>query len=90
MVKYDITEPTLVCIHASVPAGSAVRPYAPQQTKDDEKGVNIYGIKIAPEGLTGVESVQPSAVRSQKVIRNGQLYIRRDGKTYNVTGVEVR
>lgn len=92
VVKYDITEPTLVCIHASVPAGSAVRPQAPQQTKDDEKGVNIYGIKIAPEGLTGVESVESGALRVEngKILRNGQMFILRDGKTYTVTGQEVK
>ena len=39
---------------------------------------------------TGVESIQQSAVSSQKIIRNGQLLIERDGKTYTVTGQEIR
>ncbi len=39
---------------------------------------------------TGIESVQPSAVRSQKIIRDGQLYIIRDGKTYNAQGARVQ
>jgi surface protein len=39
---------------------------------------------------TGMESVQPSAVSIQKVIENGVLYILRDGKMYNVMGVEVK
>lgn len=39
---------------------------------------------------TDIESVQPSAVSVQKIIRNGQLFIIRDGKTYNAQGVEVR
>jgi len=35
---------------------------------------------------TGVESVQSSAISSQKILRNGQLFIIRDGKTYDIFG----
>jgi lysophospholipase L1-like esterase len=41
-------------------------------------------------GLEGVESIQPSASSLQKIIRNGQLFIIRDGKTYNALGVELK
>ena len=64
--------------------------YVPKGT-----GAN-YGKAVGWEAFTNIqettdlESIQQSAVRSQKVIRNGQLYIRRDGKTYSVTGVELR
>ena len=39
---------------------------------------------------TNFEAVQQSAIRNQKVIRNGQLLIIRDGKIYNATGAEVK
>ena len=39
---------------------------------------------------TGIECILPSVVSSQKLIRNGQLLIERDGKVYTVTGQEVR
>lgn len=41
---------------------------------------------------TGIEAVsyQPSAVSAQKVIRNGQLFIIRDGRTYSVAGTEMQ
>ena len=39
---------------------------------------------------TDIESVQPSAVSVQKIIRNGQLFIIRDGKTYNAQGARVQ
>jgi len=39
---------------------------------------------------TALESIQPSAVRIQKHFRDGQLLIIRDGKTYTITGAEVR
>ncbi len=51
------------------------------------KNVVIEGQAFAP---TGIESLQPSEVRSQKVIRNGVLLIERNGKVYNAQGVEVR
>ena len=35
---------------------------------------------------TGVESHQFTAVRSQKVLRNGQLLIERNGETYTIEG----
>ena len=35
---------------------------------------------------TGVESTQPSAFSIQKVLRDGVIYIERNGKTYDTTG----
>lgn len=45
-----------------------------------------------PSTPTGVEDVrsQMSEVGCQKVLRNGQLLIIRDGKTYNVSGLEIQ
>ena len=41
---------------------------------------------------TGIEAVshQPSAVSAHKVIRNGQLFVIRDGRTYSVAGTEMQ
>lgn len=39
---------------------------------------------------TGVESIQPSEVSLQKILRNGQIFILRGEKEYTVTGQEVR
>ena len=39
---------------------------------------------------TGVESVQPSAISSQKVIENGQLFIIKNGVKYNAQGQIVK
>jgi hypothetical protein len=38
---------------------------------------------------TGVESIQPSAVSVQKIIRDGQVVIIRDGKRYTVLGTKM-
>ena len=42
------------------------------------------------ENPQGMESVQHSAVSSQKVRREGVLLIERNGKTYNARGAEVK
>ena len=37
----------------------------------------------------GVESIQHSAVSVQKIMRNGQVIIVRDGKEFNVLGAQL-
>ena len=49
----------------------------------------IIGICDPIQGQ-GIESIQPSEVSTHKVIRDGQLFIIRDGKTFNALGVEVK
>ena len=64
--------------------------YVPKGT-----GAN-YGKAVGWEAFTniqeatGIESVQQSAVRSQKVLRNGQIFIEKGGKVYGVNGQEVK
>ena len=41
-------------------------------------------------GLEGMEDVLRTDVPCTKVLRNGQLFIIRDGKTYNALGVELK
>ena len=53
------------------------------------KNVVISGQAFGAE--TGVEHVsQEPIANSQKLIKNGQLFILRDGKTYNALGVEIK
>ena len=49
----------------------------------------LYRKKETATGIDQVNSQEPSA-KSQKMFRNGQLFILRDGKTYNALGVEVK
>lgn len=43
-----------------------------------------------PEGPSTAVENNVVAVKAQKIIRNGQVYMVRDGKTYNMMGVEVK
>ena len=51
-----------------------------------EKFTNVLPI---PE-TQGVENVQNDKVQSTKVLRNGQLFIEKNGKTFNAQGAEMR
>jgi hypothetical protein len=39
---------------------------------------------------TGIESIYPSEVKSQKILHDGQLFILRDGKIYDLFGMPVK
>ena len=47
-------------------------------------------LRFVFDQATGVESIQPSAVSSQKVFRDGQLVIIRNGVEYNAAGQMVK
>ena len=44
---------------------------------------------IYNEDPTALENIQTSSSSAHKIVRDDQLFILRDGKTYNVMGVEV-
>ena len=52
-------------------------------------GINIQAVYTADEPTSAPEVVNP-VNKSQKLIRNGNVYILRDGKTYTVQGLKVR
>ena len=54
------------------------------------RGMHAQFVEDAIQTPTGTESIQPSAISIQKVLRDGQLFIIRDGKTYTATGQEVK
>lgn len=47
-------------------------------------------VQVGPKMPTAVESIQQSAIRSQKVIENGQLVIIKNGVRYNTQGQLVK
>ena len=49
----------------------------------------FYTIYVKEDGQ-GVESVKANDASCRKIIYNGNVYILREGKTYNLTGTEVK
>ncbi len=68
--------------------GETANPYF--ITVEDKKNINITAMfEPTTTAVSNVESQQAS-IESRKVLHNGILFINRNGKTYSVTGQEVR
>ena len=50
---------------------------------------DFTNIQCMPEDETAVDNVHSQSTNCQKILRDGQLVIIRDGKTYNAQGVEL-
>ena len=67
--------------------------YVPEGKVADYKAANEwkdFGDNIQEMAPTGMESIQPSEISHQKILRDGKVFILRGGKVYTVTGQEVR
>lgn len=74
-------------------AGMFIQVYWDLENTSSTNGVlNIDKVAyLTKAGSTqDIENVLPAAGSVQKIIRNGQIFIIRDGKTYNAQGVELR
>ena len=60
-------------------------------TVEDKKNINITAM-FEPTTITTVSNVesQQASIESRKVLRNGILFIERNGKIYNAQGAEVK
>ena len=66
--------------------------YVPDEVVEDYKNDPYWKeffIQEESKAPTSVDDIQSSIANGQKIFRDGQLLILRDGKTYNVMGVEV-
>lgn len=60
-----------------------------------KEGVPAHALARRPvmrigNAATGTESIQPSEVRSQKILHNGQLYLMYEGRMYDVQGRRIQ
>ena len=65
--------------------------YTVTATDDSDNTISSYSGEFTTESLTAVENThsQSPTIDCQKIIRNGQLLILRDGKTYTIMGQEL-
>ena len=70
-------------------SNTSVSMLLPQLYRKTGSGASYSNYSTACDHGTGVESVQNSEVSVQKIIRDGQVLIFRDGRTYNILGVPV-
>ena len=94
----------IITIHATVPPtigdyGSISNPksitlrvpYGSKSLYQEASGWKDFNIEEMKNPNEGIDEVsQESKAKSQKVIKDGQLYIERNGKTYNALGAEIK
>ena len=90
--SFTLDKPSAIVFYmVEVPTGAGAP--ARKAKAEDETVSLIKGINIDHQDIiTAVEPVIPAATMSgsKKIMRNGQMLILRDGKTYTVQGVELR
>ena len=63
---------------------------SPADAEVTETGISKVNVFIVPVYPTGINEVQDSKEQGMKVLRDGAVYILRDGKEYNVKGERMR
>ena len=67
--------------------------YVPAQSLKDYKAADQWKefgtILPLEEASTAVDNIPSSATNTQKLLRDGQVYILKDGKTYTIMGASV-
>lgn len=89
-VSYDVAVSTHVVVYLHASSSSA--PKAAPKKSQASPSAYIKAIKIVPEScLTAVEAIRADKpVSDGKYLKNGRLYIVRDGRIFDVTGIEVK
>jgi len=85
--KYNISGPEKEVVQLTAPANA--KSFTIQRSAGT--GTHISGVcfQIKKSSTTDIESVQDSATKARKIIREGRLLILRDNKTYNVLGLSL-
>lgn len=85
-VTYNVTVPTHVVIYLHASSSSSAR-----RASSSKANAYIQSIKISPENKpTAVSSVKSESTADGKYLQNGHIIIVRNGRVFNVTGVEVK
>lgn len=83
----------MLTIHAGETLHIRVLPWH-EHTSGGGKYICLYNVKIEGQafaaGEEGIDSIQSSAINTQKVIRDGQMLIIRNGVVYNAQGIIVQ
>ena len=91
-VTYDVAEPVHVVIYLHAVSNQQAPARIATQMEDAlTAGAYVKAVEIVPKDApTAIEQVNTKMDGASKVLINGQIYIFRDGKTYNALGAEVK
>ena len=96
-IPYEVTSNAYVFIYGVATDEEETPAAAPskfraraKRTEAAENSVSIYDVQWEVTSTTGAENVRSDQKPSTKILRNGQVLILRNGKTYTMQGVEVK
>jgi len=73
-----------------VPAGKAYIALPKEPNNANNAARRVRFVINEEQVATGMESIQPSAISTEKFVENGQLFIRRGDAVYTIQGTRVR
>ena len=92
-VTYNVAVPTHVVIylHAIAVPSAPARIATSAKDEDPSVGAYVQALEIVPQNApTAIDNANDQSPMTNKVLRDSQLFIQRDGKTYTITGQEIR
>ena len=90
-VEYDLAEQAHVIVYVSEDTSSPAPKRIRNAKKNATPAATIKSIKITPKSVaTGIDTVEKANGEWTKVLHDRHIFIIRDGKTYTVTGQEVK
>ncbi|MBP5642417.1 MAG: hypothetical protein J6W92_05070 [Paludibacteraceae bacterium] len=84
---YPIASSAKQMVQLTAPANA--KSFTIQRSAGTSTRISGVCFQIKKSSTTDIESVQQSAIRPQKIIREGRLLILRDNKTYDVLGLSL-
>ena len=95
IVHYNVENPVHVVIYLHANGGSTAPARIATRMEDAvTAGAYIQAVTIqpanAPQQPTAIDQVATPSNGSEKILRNGQLFILRDGKIFNAQGAQMR
>ena len=89
---YTVTPPVTGTVPFFMVNLAAATLYVPAESVEAYRTANTWKEFGTITGIpsTGIERTQPSDIRTQKLLQNGQLLIRKGDRIYTLTGSEIR
>ena len=84
---YPITSSAKQMVQLTAPENA--KSFTIQRSAGTSTRISGVCFQIKKSSTTDIESVQQSAIRPQKIIREGRLLILRDNKTYDILGLSL-
>ena len=85
-IPYDLNVATFAYIYAVAPSAAGAPAMRRINAEDSNGSVKLYALNLT-DNTDAIDAISSHA-QSNKLLQDGQLIIRKDGKTYNAQGIE--